>query len=299
MLNFKNLEACIWIAKLGSFGAAASRLNTTQPAISIRVAQLEAELGVKLFDRSKRAIVLTPQGRTLVDYAGRLFRLHDDMMLEIGDPSMTSGVFRLGVSETIVHTWLSLFLERMTVNYPTLALEIDVDISPNLAEKLVGQALDLCFMLGPIASPSIRSQSLCAFPVRFIANPSLGLGSGKRDFNNIQKWPVLTFARNTLPYENVVEMLESHGLSGQRIYASASLATVIRMVLDGLGVAVIPQAIVAKELKSKALTLLNVPAALPDLHFYAGWTGTLEHRLTSAIVKIAKTVAKEYHLSQH
>ena len=296
MLNFKNLEACIWISKLGSFGAAATRLNTTQPAISIRVAQLEAELGVKLFDRTKRAIALTPQGRTLVDYAARLLRLHDDMMLEIGDPSMTSGVFRLGVSETIVHTWLPEFLARMTVNYPTLALEIDVDISHNLTEKLVGQALDLCFMLGPIALPSIRCQSLCDFPVGFVASPSLGLGGGRRDFIKIQKWPILTFARNTLPYDNVVELLDNQGLRDQRIYASASLATIIRMALDGIGVAVIPQAIVSKELKTNSLALLKLPVALPDLHFFAAWTNTLEHRLTQSIVKIAKKVSKEYEL---
>ncbi|MGO6908261.1 LysR family transcriptional regulator, partial [Rhizobium ruizarguesonis] len=75
MVDFKALETVLWIAQLESFRAAAEKLNTTQPAISVRVAQLEEELGTQLFDRSSRTLSVTPAGRQVLTYADRLLRL--------------------------------------------------------------------------------------------------------------------------------------------------------------------------------------------------------------------------------
>ena len=63
MTDFRSIETFLWVVKLGSFRGAAQRLNTTQPAISQRIAQLEREMGVKLLNRDHRVASPTPSGR--------------------------------------------------------------------------------------------------------------------------------------------------------------------------------------------------------------------------------------------
>src|ERR1700694_4678243 len=69
MVDFKSIETFLWVVTLGSFRAAGEKLNTTQPAISQRIAQLEREVGVKLLNRDHRVASPTPSGRQLMVYA--------------------------------------------------------------------------------------------------------------------------------------------------------------------------------------------------------------------------------------
>ena len=71
-MNLKHVETFLWIARLGSFSAAARRLNTSQPAISMRIRELEQNLGVTLFDRRARSMRMTLKGREFADYAQRV-----------------------------------------------------------------------------------------------------------------------------------------------------------------------------------------------------------------------------------
>src|SRR5260370_27173117 len=72
MVDFKSIETFLWVVTLGSFRAAGEKLNTTQPAISQRIAQLEREVGVKLLNRDHRVASPTPSGRQLMVYAEKL-----------------------------------------------------------------------------------------------------------------------------------------------------------------------------------------------------------------------------------
>src|SRR5258708_35950885 len=118
MLDFRSIETFLWFVKLGSFRGAAARLNTTQPAISQRIAGLEREMGVKLLNRDHRVATPTPSGRQMMVYAEKLIGLRAQMMAEVGDRSAMRGVLRLGVAETIVHTWLPRLVKSMNQVYP-------------------------------------------------------------------------------------------------------------------------------------------------------------------------------------
>jgi DNA-binding transcriptional LysR family regulator len=74
-MNVRFLEAFVWVSKLGSFKAAADKLFTTQAGISSRIATLEQQFGVRLFERDHRAVTLTYQGSELLPYAERMIEL--------------------------------------------------------------------------------------------------------------------------------------------------------------------------------------------------------------------------------
>jgi DNA-binding transcriptional LysR family regulator len=289
MLDFRSIETFLWVVKLGSFRGAAQRLNTTQPAISQRIAQLEREMGVKLLNRDHRVASPTPSGRQMMVYAEKLIGLRSEMMAEVGDRSAMRGVLRLGVAETIVHTWLPKLIKSVNTTYPNLSLEIEVDISPNLNAQLVAQEIELAFALDPSSAPSVRSRVLCDYEVGLLANPALGLGKGPLGLRDLAKFPIITFPRRSSPYETVRSLFNRPDLPPIRLHASASLATVIHMAIEGLGIAVIPSAIVANELKDGRLQQLNTDVRIPPLTFSASWLASPE---TVAVERVAELAAK-------
>jgi DNA-binding transcriptional LysR family regulator len=293
MVDFKSIETFLWVVTLGSFRGAGQRLNTTQPAVSQRIAQLEREMGVKLLNRDHRVVSPTASGRQLMVYAEKLIGLRAEMMAEIGDRSAMRGVLRLGVAETIVHTWLPRLVKSVNTDYPNLSLEIEVDITPNLNARLLAQEIELAFVLGPLSGPSVRNRVLCDYPVSLVASPSLGLGKGPFSLKELAKFPIITFARKTQPYETVRSLFNRPDLPPIRLHASASLATVIHMAIEGLGIAVMPAAIVENELADRRLRELKTDFTLQPLTFYAAWLASPEEIAVERVADLATRIAHE------
>ena len=292
MVDFKSIETFLWVVTLGSFRGAAQRLNTTQPAISQRIAQLEREMGVKLLNRDHRVASPTTSGRQLMVYAEKLIGLRSEMMAEVGDRSAMRGVMRLGVAETIVHTWLSRLIKSVNTAYPNLSLEIEVDITPNLSARLLAQEIELAFVLGPLSVSSVRNRPLCDYPIGFLASPSLGLGNGPLTVHDLAKFPIITFPRKTQPYEIVRSLFNRPELPPIRLHASASLATVIHMAIEGLGIAVIPTAIVENELADGRLQLLSTDLKISPLTFSASWLASPDTVAVELVADLASKIAQ-------
>jgi DNA-binding transcriptional LysR family regulator len=295
--DFRSLEAFYWTAKLSSFSRAAERLNTTQPAISQRIAKLEEDIEVRLLERSARGAVLTPKGLELRDYVERLLRLMSEMMDAVAAPSAMSGVLRLGVAETLVHTWLSRFIERVHTTYPNVTLDVEVDVSSHLQTGVLEGRLDLAFLLGPVTDPSMRDFMLCGYPLAFVASPDLDFGPPNQDgihpIEKILAQPIVTYPTTTLPYIALSQVLPRRSEFMPRIYSSSSLSTIVRMTLDKIGVSVIPPVVIEAELKRGELRLLATDIALPQLSFHATMSIKPDEALPLALVQLAKDVISE------
>jgi DNA-binding transcriptional LysR family regulator len=292
MLDFRSIETFLWVVKLGSFRGAAQRLNTTQPAISQRIAGLEREMGVRLLNREHRVASPTPSGRQMMVYAEKLIGLRSEMMAEVGDRSAMRGVLRLGVAETIVHTWLPRLIKSVNTTYPNLSLEIEVDITPNLNARLLAQEVELAFVLGPPSDAGVRNRVLCDYPVGFFASPTLGFGNGPHALRELAKFPIITFPSKTRPYEMVRSLFNRPELPPIRLHASASLATVIHMANEGLGIAVIPAAIVENELANGRLQQLDTDFTIPPLTFSAAWLASPEMVAVERVADLAGRIAQ-------
>ncbi len=292
MIDFKALETLVWVATLKSFNRAAAKLNTTQPAVSQRIAQLEIDIGHRLLQREKRTVVPTEAGRRVIDYAERLLKLRSEMLHAVADKTAIRGTLRLGVAETIVHTWLPRFVERMSKAYPGLMLEIEVDITPNLRDRLLTQDLDLVFVLGAFAVAQLRNLPLCNYRLAFLAGPALVLPQPV-GLDVLATHPIMTFSRNTRPYQLMRELFSAPNLPPVRIHASSSMATILRMAEDGLGIAAVPEAIAGLELASGRLRVLQTDVPLPELDFFASWRVTPEAATVEAVATIAAEVARD------
>jgi DNA-binding transcriptional LysR family regulator len=225
-------------------------------------------------------------------YAEKLIGLRSEMLAVVGDRSAMRGVLRLGVAETIVHTWLSQLIKSVNHAYPNLSIEIEVDITSNLRTRLLAQEIELAFLLGPLTAPTINNRVLCDYPVGFLASPSLGLGQRRLTVHDLAKFPLITFPRKTQPYEIVRSMFNRPDLPPIRLHASASLATVIHMAIEGLGIAVIPTAIVENEMADGRLQLLSTNLQMPLLTFSASWLASPDTVAVERVAELAANLAR-------
>jgi DNA-binding transcriptional LysR family regulator len=161
-----------------------------------------------------------------------------------------------------------------------------------LRTRLLAQEIELAFLLGPLTAPTISNRVLCDYPVGFLASPSLGLGKRHLTVHDLGNFPIITFPRKTPPYELVRSLFNRPDLPPMRLHASASLATVIHMAIEGLGVAVIPTAIVENEMADGRLQLLSTSLQMPLLTFSASWLASPDTVAVERVAELAASLAR-------
>ncbi len=295
MIDLRNIETFVWAAELGGFRAAAEKLNTTQPAVSQRIASLESDLGVRLFDRDARGIRLTAKGVELLSHAERMLQMRHDMLQAARQENVMSGTVRMGVAETIVQTWLSTLLERLHAAHPALILEIEVDTTHVLRPQLLSRQIDVAFLMGPVNEPRVENIPLCRYPLAWVASPALKLGGRPLSLQEVGEHPIITYPSNSQPYQSVREMLLRAGVKAPRMYGNASLSMAVRMTRDAIGVSVIAPVFLGNELRDGDLELLQVEQAerLEALNFTASWVHGPDAHVGRVIAQMAHEVASQ------
>lgn len=295
MIDLRQIETFFWVATLGSFRAASEKLNTTQPAVSQRIASLEGDLGVRLFERDARGVTLTGKGHELLSHAERMLQVRRDMMQAAREQNVMRGTLRIGVAETIVQTWLPALIEHVHAAYPALVLQIEVDTTHVLRGQLLARQIDVAFLMGPVGEARVENLPLCTYPLAWVASPRLDLGPGPITLEDIGRLPVITYPSTSSPYKAVQEMLLRAGVAAPRMYGSASLSMVVRMTMDCIGTSVIAPVFLDKELASGELRLLQVQAdPLPGLAFTATWVEGPDSHAARAIAQLAQRTAAEH-----
>lgn len=292
MIDFRSLETFWWVVTLGSFNGAATKLGTTQPAVSQRIALLEQDFGVQLIVRERRNIVPTSPGRKLMSYAERVMTMKTEMLTTISNPKAIGGVLRLGVTETIVHTWLPDLIRRVSYVYPNLDLEIQSDITFTMRTKLLNQELDLAFVMGPLNDSALENRFLCDYPVSFIASPRLKVPK-PATINDLASFRIMTFPRKTQPYETLRTIFNETKLHPVRIHSSNALMTLVPLALEGLGVIVVPPIMVAKQLKSGELEVIPTDVQMPDVSFTATWMNSPDSLASELVADLAVELARQ------
>lgn len=269
-VTLKQIEAFVAVAELGSFRRAAARLNTTQPNISNRIAQLESHIGERLLERDAGSVRLTRKGDTLLAPARSAIGAVDAFLVATGDDAIFEGTLRVGVSEMVAHTWLRAFLLRMRDRFPNVAVELKVDLSRDLSSALFAGELDLTLQSGPFEQSSRQNTALGNSPYVWVCVPDLDLPEGPVSADTLLAHPVLTHARGTDPFRQVDDHIRSLGLPA-RLIPSSNNAICLHMALDGLGVACLPEAMLTDALAEGRLRRIDYGWHPDSLRFAARW----------------------------
>jgi len=291
-ISLKQLEAFVQVARQGSFRRAAAVLNTTQPNISARISSLEGQLGQKLMHRDAGSVTLTPVGETLLQKSRSVITAVDSLLVSAQNPNLFEGSLRLGVTETIAHSWLGIFLNRFSSQFPQVIMDLVVDLSASLTKGLEDHSIDLAFQSGPFDKSVWSRTDLGDYPMQWVASPELKIRNKPLSIADMSGYSILSHAKNTLPFEQMAEHFSASD-NPVRLVPSTSQSACLRMTMQGIGVSCLPEVILRDEISRD--TLVPIPYAwMPDaLHFEARFNDASAPHYLKQAARIAADVSFE------
>jgi len=270
-MNLKFLETFVWVARLKSFRLTADKLFTTQASISSRIAVLEGELGVKLFLRDSRGVSLTPEGLKVLDYAEQMLDTMSALKQSIETRSSKVGRVRIGVMDTVIHTWLSPLVAQMTDLYPRVEIELVADTSLNLCDQLQKGFLDIVLQTDLVRHESVRSLELASHPLGWIVASNSIYNRDYADLGELAQERLITYSKNSRPHQDLLALMQANGVLAPRLNCVNSVSAITRLLRDGFGIGALPPVLVAEELARGELTLLDIDQRPPNLQVVVSW----------------------------
>ncbi len=178
-MEIRQLKAFLAIAEAKTFTAGARRVNVTQAAISMQIKQLEDEVGLPLFVRTPRRVIVTEAGEHLIGRARRILREHDTALAEIAElGGVEHGRLRIGsASAEFATQQLPHILQGLREKFPNSELGVTSGTSQTLIEKIQHGEIDIAFVSFPVDAPNIQTDLLFSDEIVAIAHPGHSLAN--------------------------------------------------------------------------------------------------------------------------
>lgn len=173
-MEIRQLKAFLAISEAKTFTAGARRVNVTQAAISMQIRQLEDEVGLQLFTRTPRRVILTEAGEYLLERARKILREHDTALEEIAElGGVEHGRLRIGsASAEFATQQLPKILQGLREKFPNSELAVSAGTSQTLVDKIMHGEIDIAFVSLPVDNSSITTDLLFSDEIVAIAHPS-------------------------------------------------------------------------------------------------------------------------------
>lgn len=255
-MDLANLNAFIAIAETGSFSEAGERLHLTQPAVSKRIAALEQQLQVRLFDRLGREVRLTEAGRALLPRAYRILSVLEDTRRALNNLNGdVSGRLTLATSHHIGLHRLPPLLRAFTRAHPQVALDIRfLDSEVAYEEILHGRAELAVITLAPETAAPVRAVKVWDDPLDFVAAPEHPLARNAQvSLADVARHPAVFPGGNTFTHHIVRRLFEGEGLTPSIAMSTNYLETIKMMVSIGLAWSVLPRTMLDDQVKPLTL----------------------------------------------
>ena len=245
--SMRQLESLVAVADTGSFRAAASSLGISQPALSAQVQAAEELLGVQVFERDRRSVLITPAGEDVVMRSREALAAVDavgDAARRRGEPLV--GSLRLGVIPTVAPYWLPALLPEVHRRFPRLELILREDQTARLVALLTAGQLDVALLAIPVpgdftTAPIAREGFLAAAQ----RGAALIKHRGKLTESDLDDQTVLLLEDGHCLRDQALAVCKRAGAVESVEVRATSLPTLVQMVAGGLGVTLLPEAAAA------------------------------------------------------
>ncbi|AEA66903.1 LysR family transcriptional regulator [Pseudomonas brassicacearum] len=260
MIDARLLECFVAVAETLHFGKAAQRLFISQPALTQQIKRLESKLDAMLFERSTRAVFLTPAGETLLRRTRLLQAETDDMLRQVRQVAQgEAGLLKIGLTPTAACSSLAEAIYRFSISRPNVELELHELNSVDMVAGLRQRKLDIAFMRPVNTDPDIHIMTLYKEPLVYcIRADQAGTGQIKIRLSNVVAAPLIEYDSRISPYFNglLSKIFIDHRLVPRYGHRSV-IPTILSYVEMGLGGAIVP----ASLKRSRASGLSFLPLA--------------------------------------
>jgi DNA-binding transcriptional LysR family regulator len=237
-MNITQLRSLITIHDAGGFSNAAEQLFITPSAVSHQMRDLEAELGVALFDRNSRPPRLNPHGHAVVERGRDLLTRFDLLVEQARSPGEIGGRLMLGCVSGVSSDLIPRALADLHTSHPTVQVSIEEGLSEALANRVRKRDLDAAIITElPDADAELKSLLIIEEAMMVVAPPNCRLSDWREI---ITGYPFIRLNRNAGMGKVIDRALREHRLLVDEIMELDSSETVVGMARAGVGAGVVP-----------------------------------------------------------
>lgn len=284
-MDLQTLKYFSIIAQEGSFLGASQKLGYAQSNLSMKIKQLEKELGTILLRRSKQGIALTEKGALLLDYAERLLVLSDEARNVVMGQESKKSRLRLGAMESAAWSFVPKLLSTYHEQEPGIHVTVETASTASLLEKVLHHELDGAFVAGAKRHPRLESVHVQREELALLTDTTV---SSVGDFQDILQRPLLVFPYGCSYRQRFEEWLANEGIAPVQLLEFSSLGAILASVSAGLGIALFPRVVMRFFSDSLSLRCHTIPAryAAVDIefvHFKNSWEDSTMRRFIECI----------------
>jgi DNA-binding transcriptional LysR family regulator len=243
-MELRQAQAFVTIVDEGHVGRAAQRLHVTQPTLSRQIAALERSLGVPLFDRSRRALSLTPAGEAFAVGARDLVRRADEVVATARRAHRGElGVLRIGFVQSATFEALPGLLGPFRAKWPSVRIEVTAMTTLRQLAALADDALDVGLLRPPsVREPWLASRTWSHDPLLVALPGDHRLASRTRvSLADLAEESFVLYGRESGPavHDRIIGFCRDAGFSPRIVQEAVDVQTIVALVAAGLGVSLL------------------------------------------------------------
>ncbi len=296
-MTLQQLEYIVAVDRCRHFAEAAQQCHVTQPTLSTMIQKLEDELGVRIFDRSRKPVIPTEEGKRLIAQAREVLaeaRRFMDLASELRGE--LRGTIELGIIPTVAPYLLPLFLKDFLENHPDIHLHIYELTTEEIIRRLKHHQLDAAILATPLDDPALFEYPLYNEEFVVYASPDQPLLEKQfvlpEDIALDQLWLLEEGHCLRTQIINLCELRQVEDGSSPLSYAAGSIETLKKMVDMGHGVTILPELAIAdlREDEHARLRFFKPPAPVREISLVTYRYFARERLLTALAEQIRNCV---------
>ncbi|ABD86405.1 LysR family transcriptional regulator [Rhodopseudomonas palustris] len=241
--SFRQVRAFLALARHLKFTSAAQELNVSQPTLTVQINQLEQQLGIRLFDRDKRRVELTPAGRNILPLMERLSLNMDEVLLAASDLTYAKrGIIRVAALPSVAASFLPRGIKDFREQNPGIIIDVWDVVGEEIIKLVKAEEVDFGIGTHFSADKSIKvqdylSDSLCAF---FPVEHPLNTAASVVYVRDVASCPLVVTRKNSSVRVLFERSMAREGCELNIVMETNYMSTALSMARAGVGVAILP-----------------------------------------------------------
>ncbi len=289
-VTLSQIEAFCCIVRYGSFRAAASHLNLTQPTLSIRIRSMEDVLGFRLFKKVGRGTQPTMDAEGILPQAERLLVMADDFAARPKPTDALRGSLRLGAPECFGTICLPDLLGELRKRFPDLRPAITIDRAPALCKAINARELDIAFITEPKTGAHVHLEPLGGSHHSWVSGPGLQLPNRVLSPQDFADTEIFVYPAPSNQMRMVLDWFATASIRPSAIRTCNSLSVILPLVLAGAGVSLLPNGFLRNDRRSRNLRYLETKPVIPYSQYVAAYLADKTGSNMHAVIEMAWTV---------
>ncbi|MEO4046805.1 LysR family transcriptional regulator [Pseudomonas sp. CAU 1711] len=259
-MNLHHLKVFLAVAQAGSISTGAARLHISQPAVTREIRELEANLGLALFERHPRGVTPTEGGLRLQQFAERIFALEQAAERDLrAFANLDQGELQLGASATLGGYWLPPLLNRFRRRHPQVFVDLRVSNTREVTQQLDDGSIALGFVEGPFPAADYAHHLLARDRLLPVVGPAHPL-AGRRGLRaaELQEHELYMREPGSGARASIEQAYRAHGLEARAALVGGGTEPLKRLIAGGHGIAWLSQLVIEDELADGRLLRLDV-----------------------------------------